>query len=643
MRLFALIAATAALLSMQSPALQAKRKPLEGKAKADKLAKAYSNLGGWEVRKDSIRRDVRRVLRLDQALEQAVGADPVFTVWHRHDTYESVNFYLETIPGFYLCGTVDFPYGEGPFPLILCPNGHFRDGRYCREQQLMTGTLASRGAICVSYDLYGWGEGEAQVGKEAHNTPVAQVMQALGTTLILDYMLSRPDVDASRVGITGASGGGNHSILMSTVDDRFTAIAPVVGMSAHFDGGCGCESGLHTTSAAGGTMTPEMLATSAPKPVLIVSDGGDWTSETPKVEYPFIKRIYKFYGAEDKVSNVHLEKERHDMGPSKRNAVYAFFTDVFALDPACGEEAAVVMDRSDLFAFGKDGSLKPEVRKVHMSTGFIEPADEGLRYIYSFDGRHWKRVPGVWLPPEVGTQKVMRDPSLKQGADGIFRLVWTSSWREDYGIGYSSSTDLMNWTPERHIELMRDYDVKTHNVWAPELFYEETTGEWSIAWSSSIPGHFDGSQRMYYTTTKDFETFAPAKLFYDPGYNSIDGAVVKRGEGDYVLAVKDNRKPGYSHIHVSFGPSPNGPWTGDSKPFTPEWAEGPTWVKAGDEWLIYYDLYRQFKYGAVSTKDFREFKDITDEIDVPKAHKHGTAFETTVPVLSRLITAGLVK
>lgn len=630
------------LLTTLLPADAAKPPLSDGVANAKRLSALYDDRESWEKRRDTLRTEVREQIRLDSALALCSGTEPTFTITRKEEYYTSANFFFETLPGYYVCGTVDFPKGKGRHPLIFCPNGHFRGGRYCREQQLMSGTLASMGAICVSYDLFGWGEGELYVGDKAHNTPVSQVMGALSTTLILDYMLTRDDVDPSRVGITGASGGGNHSILMSTVDSRFSAIAPVVGMSAHYPGGCGCEGGMKPTIAAGGTMTPEMLASSAPKDVLIVSDGGDWTCATPDVEYPFIRRIYGFYGAEKHVSNVHLPDEGHDMGPNKRNAVYAFFRKCFKLKRP-DEAKAVVVDTSKLLAFGPDGQFKPKSKEVFISTGFIEPADKGLNFIFSEDGYHWKRVPGTWLAPEVGTEKVMRDPSIVQGPDGTFHLVWTSSWRRDYGIGYASSKDLVTWSEERHIELMRDYDPATYSVWAPELYYEETYGTYYIVWASAIPGRFEGAHKQFFSTTRDFKSFTPTELFYDPGYDVIDGAVLKRGEGDYVLAVKDNRRPDHSCIHVCFGPTPSGPWSGDSNPFTPEWSEGPTWAKVGDDYLIYFDLYRQFRYGAVKTRDFKTFTDITDEIEVPKAHKHGTIFTVDSSTFSNLLRASLVK
>ena len=274
-------------------------------------------------------------------------------------------------------------------------------------------------------------------------------------------------------------------------------------------------------------------------------------------------------------------------------------------------------------------TTKEEPRNIYVMTGFREPADTGLRFIYSRDGYQWTDLgPSTFLRPAIGTQRLMRDPSIVVGPDGTFHLVWTSSWRDDHGFGYASSKDLVNWSEQQHIVVM-DHDTTYRNVWAPELFYDADSDEFSIAWSSHSPNHFDGSQRQYYTTTKDFKTFTPTALFYDPGYNSIDGAVMQRGKGDYVLAVKDNRKPGYSDLHLAFGPTPVGPWSNETESFAPEYSEGPTWVKVSDGWLIYYDAYRQYRFGAHFTSDFQTFTDVSDKISVPKNHKHGTSFMIT--------------
>ena len=158
-----------------------------------------------------------------------------------------------------------------------------------------------------------------------------------------------------------------------------------------------------------------------------------------------------------------------------------------------------------------------QAKDIYVSTSFHEPADEGLRFIYSHDGLKWDTIAGCFLKPEVGQQKVMRDPSIVKGPDGTFHLVWTSSWRGDKGFGYASSKDLIHWSKERFITVMDD--PTTVNVWAPELFYDDVKRQFMIIWASCIPGKFpDGleehnnNHRLYYTVTKDFKTFSKAKL-----------------------------------------------------------------------------------------------------------------------------------
>ena len=159
---------------------------------------------------------------------------------------------------------------------------------------------------------------------------------------------NRRDVDKTRIGVNGGSGGGTHTILLTVLDDRFTAAAPTVNLASHFDGGCPCESGKPILRSAGGTCNPELIAMFAPRPLQIVSDGGDWTASVPELEYPYLQRIYGFYGAQDKVNNVHLPQERHDYGPSKRHANYEFFIKVFGLDRSMLDESKVTIEPREM-------------------------------------------------------------------------------------------------------------------------------------------------------------------------------------------------------------------------------------------------------------------------------------------------------
>lgn len=315
------------------------------------LSSLYADKAAWEARKNTLRKEVRARLGIDKLLAVCSKDAPEYGKIRKFDGYTVQNFRLKTANGHTVCGSIYAPKGEGKHPLIICPNGHFSNGRYGTVQQQRLATLARMGAICVDYDLWGWGESADEVGSKAHQTPEAHVMQALNGIRILDWMIQRKDVDKTRVGVNGGSGGGTQSVLLSVLDDRYTACCPVVSVSSWFDGGCPCESGMPIQLAGGGTCNAELAAMFAPKPMMLVSDGGDWTSTTPELEYPYIKRIYGFYGAADKVMNVHLPKERHDFGPNKRNAVYKFFIETFKLDASKLDEDKVVIEEENALRF----------------------------------------------------------------------------------------------------------------------------------------------------------------------------------------------------------------------------------------------------------------------------------------------------
>ena len=304
---------------------------------------------------------------------------------------------------------------------------------------------------------------------------------------------------------------------------------------------------------------------------------------------------------------------------------------------------------SFLPAAAQTATTSTDEGEYYVSSSFHEPADEGLRFIYSRDGLHWDSIPGTWLAPELG-DSIMRDPSIWRGEDGTYHLVWTIAWKGDTGIGYSSSTDLIHWTPQRRIPVM-DSIRHTYSVWAPELFYDDTKGEYMIVFTAQVDDKTSTGRRnehgdyhrMYYVTTRDFVAFSEPRLLYDAGYSCIDGVIVKRGEGDYVLVAKDNRKAN-SNLRVAFSRRPEGPYTLPlSRPFTGIFAEGPSVTKVGDTYYIYYDLYRRHIYGASTTKDFIHFTDVTSNAAFPAGHKHGTVFKAPASTVEALIRASQKK
>ena len=333
----------------------------EGRQMLDYLSTLYNDKAQWEARRDSLRREVRQRLELDAFLDSCVkDTKPLLSKVRKHNGYTTQNICLELTPGQHLFGTIYSPRRGGirrgqvspstgggrgeASPLIICPDGHW-PMRYRADEQQRLGTLARMGAVCVDFDLYGWGESEREVGAEAHHTSRAHVYQAACGYILLDWMLkNRKDIDTKRVGVMGGSGGGTHTVLLSLLDDRVTASAPVVHLASHFDGGCPCESGKPVQLAGGGTCEPELAAVMAPKPMLIVSDDGDWTASVPRLEFPYLQRIYGFYNAQRNVRNVHLPGERHDFNENKRQAVYDFFIDVFGLDRSMLDESKVTIE-----------------------------------------------------------------------------------------------------------------------------------------------------------------------------------------------------------------------------------------------------------------------------------------------------------
>lgn len=281
-------------------------------------------------------------------------------------------------------------------------------------------------------------------------------------------------------------------------------------------------------------------------------------------------------------------------------------------------------------------------KQAYLFTSFHEPATEGLRLLYSYDAYHWTDLNKTFLKPAIGTQKVMRDPSIVQGPDGTFHLVWTCSWKGDKGFGYASSKDLISWTEQKFLPVMES-EPETVNVWAPEIFYDDEQKEYIVIWASTIPFRFakgiedeDNNHRMYAITTKDFVNFSKPKLFLDPGFSVIDAVIVKRAVKDYVLVLKDNTRPN-RNLKVAFGKDALGPYDHVSETFSPKLTEGPTVVKVKNDWLIYFDAYGQKIYSAYKTADFKSFKEVTSEISIPEGHKHGTIIKVKRKVIENLL------
>jgi SSS family transporter len=340
---------------------------VKGAAILDHLASLYHNKDEWEKRKADIRPCLYRALELSP-LPPAPASAPITTPWRKMDGYEVSNVAVEILPGLYVNGSLYRPLNiTGKIPVILNPDGHFARQRYRADCQIRCAALARMGAMAFSYDLFAWGESLLQFKPEDHRTPLAMTLQLLGGIRILDYLLSLKEADKDRVGITGGSGGGTQTVLLTALDDRIKVSAPVVMVSAYFYGGCPCESGRPIHDCAGGTDNVELAAMAAPRPQLLISDGHDWTDHMPVHDFPYLQRVYGFYGATANVENIHLKDEGHDYGPSKRAAMYPFMArhlglNLAAIQSADGhidESRCTVEPDSALYVFGSHGQNLP--------------------------------------------------------------------------------------------------------------------------------------------------------------------------------------------------------------------------------------------------------------------------------------------
>lgn len=295
----------------------------EGNLMMKKFALEWGNVESWEARADMIREGIIRGMQLDKMSKYDGDFNTIISAERKMDGYIVQNIAIESFPGFYVTGNLYRPLDKKEkYAAILSPHGHLKDKRFTHYIQKRAAVLARMGAIVFAYDMVGYAESD-QVN---HKMPIALLLQTWNSKRVLDYLISRPDVDPERIGMTGGSGGGTQTFVLTAIDDRITASAPVVQVSAHFFGGCVCESGMPIhKSAHHQTNNVEIAALCAPRPLLIVSDGADWTRNVPRVEYPYIQKVYAQYDAEHKAENVHLPLEKHDYGYSKRAAVYNFF------------------------------------------------------------------------------------------------------------------------------------------------------------------------------------------------------------------------------------------------------------------------------------------------------------------------------
>ena len=293
---------------------------------------------------------------------------------------------------------------------------------------------------------------------------------------------------------------------------------------------------------------------------------------------------------------------------------------------------------------------------------FTRNGEDGVHLAWSRNGISWSPLNGgrsVIAPAITGagrgwqewntTAALMRDPSILQGPDGMFHLVWTVAWT-DHAIGVAHSRDLIHWSEQARVPVM-EHEPDALNSWAPDLFYDDATKEFVIAWATSIPGRFPATDslaqrtsrgradhRLYYITTKDFKMYSHAALLYDGGFAAIDGTITKRGDTYYLVMKDETFLPPARNLRIASSKHATGPYGPASPAFTAKDTEGPSVLRSGDWWYVYYDEYTRGHYGAMRTRDFEHWELFTDSLKAPRGMRHGSAFLVRESVLNGLLS-----
>lgn len=342
----------------------------EGKAFHQQMRRTYTTAKQWERRRNEIKKHVLKGLDLEK-FPKRTPLNPIMGEVRKYDGYQVQNVAFESLPGVYVTGSLYMPLeAKGKLAGILSPHGHWAKpgdvGRYRADAQKRFATMARMGAIVWAYDAVGYGQME-ELGWE-HEHPEALRLQTWNSIRGVDFLLS-VGADPDRIGATGASGGGTQTFLLAALDERVSLSVPVVMVSAHFFGGCVCESGMPIHKGKGfQTNNVEIAALAAPRPLLLVSVGNDWTLNNPEVEYPHAKHIYMLTGHPEMVENVHFPEEFHGYDENKRKAVYPFLAKHFGMDlskaikadGSLNEDMVVIEEQKALYPFDEKNPFPPD-------------------------------------------------------------------------------------------------------------------------------------------------------------------------------------------------------------------------------------------------------------------------------------------
>jgi hypothetical protein len=264
--------------------------------------------------------------------------------------------------------------------------------------------------------------------------------------------------------------------------------------------------------------------------------------------------------------------------------------------------------------------------------GYQGDGRSGVYFAISKDGYHWKLINDgkpMLRPSQRG--ELTRDPWVQRAPDGTFRMLWSWSTGAPAELGYSTSNNLVFWSEQRKLPIAAAIPTAM-NASAPATYYQPARKDWLILWSSSVPATSlpanASDNRIYATTTTDFKRFAPAKLFFDPGYPVADATLLPSNEkpGEFYLLFKDDRDGTLGkNIRMAQGSAIDGPWQNIGAPFAQTGSEAPAILPVAGGYLAYYDLSTDPRhYEAMFSADLQHWSYATPKIAFPSGLRHGS-------------------
>lgn len=352
--------------------------PEEGQADLEKRAVEYTDQKTWTAKAKKIRKGILKGTEL-WPLPKKTPLNPQRRLAKKNDRYLVEKVAFESLPGFFVTGNLYLPVEQKNMPLVLCPHGHWKGekliehGRFREDMQKRCGAMARMGCAVFAFDSIGFGESK-QLGWEHLFDDKVLKLHLWNGLRSLDFVCSLKGGDHSRILVTGASGGGTMTMQLAAIDKRVTMSVPCAMVSSYFYGGCNCESGMPIHARPHHETNPvEIAAVIAPRPMLVISDGGDWTARTPQDVFPHLKRIYRFFDRESSIENSHFPEGKHDYGFEKRQALYDFMAKHWKLDRIQADEEKVPLIPADqLRVFDLNHPCPPTATKPNTMPGFVK-------------------------------------------------------------------------------------------------------------------------------------------------------------------------------------------------------------------------------------------------------------------------------